>query len=75
MRLQLTDGYYLHFSQLSRMLQYALENEDKDKISGNEYSEFLGQSPKNVEALRKILVELGLILLNKFNGFNYGIPN
>lgn len=61
MRLQLTDGYYLHFDQLSRMLQYAFENIDKPKINSAEYVEFLGQSPKKVEALRVILIELGLL--------------
>jgi len=60
-RLQLTDGYYLHFNQLSRMLQYAFENIEKPKINSIEYVDFLGQSPKNVEALRVILVQLGLL--------------
>ncbi len=61
MRLQLTDGYYLHFNQLSRVLQYAFENIEKSKINSVEYVDFLGQSPKKVEALRVILVELGLL--------------
>ena len=60
MRLQLTDGYYLHFKQISRMLQYALENNEKAKISGKEYFDFLGQGSKNVIAMQVILVELGL---------------
>lgn len=72
MRLQLTDGYYLHFAQLSRMLQYAFENKDKNKIKSTEYVDFLGQSPKNVEALRKILVELGLLVSNKLTLTEFG---
>ena len=61
MRLQLTDGYYLHFNQLSRMLQYAFENINKPRISSAEYIEFLGQSEMNIGALRVVLVELGLL--------------
>ena len=63
MRLQLTDGYYFHFAQLSRMLQFAYENKDKTKISGNEYSDLL----------RQVVAENDLFI--KLIGNYYGISN
>ncbi len=72
MRLQLTDGYYLHFEQFSRMLQYARENLIKNKISSAEYVDVLGQSPKSVEAFRKMLIEMGVLLPKKFTLTEFG---
>jgi Mn-dependent DtxR family transcriptional regulator len=70
--MQLTDGYYLHFNQFSRMLQYALENLIKPRILSAEYEDALGQSPRNMESLRKIMVELGLLKSNKLTLTEFG---
>lgn len=72
MRLQLTDGYYLYFNQFSRMLQYALENVIKSRILSAEYEDVLGQSPHNMESLRKMMVELGLLISNRLTLTEFG---
>lgn len=72
MRLQLTDGYYLHFNQFSRMLKYALENLIKPRILSAEYEDVLGQSPRKMESLRKMMVELGLLKTNKLTLTEFG---
>ena len=72
MRLQLTDGYYLYFDQFSRMLQYALENLIKPRILSVEYETALGQSSRNMESLRKMMVELGLLYSNRLTLTEFG---
>lgn len=71
-RLQLTDGYYLYFDQFSRMLRYALENLIKSRILSSEYETALGQSPRNMESLRKMMVELGLLYSNRLTLTEFG---
>ncbi len=72
MRLQLTDGYYLHFEQFSRMLQYAKEILIKNKINGAEYVEVLGQSPKSINAFGKMLIEMGVLKPKKLTLTEFG---
>lgn len=43
------------------MLQYAFENVEKPKIVSTEYVQYLGQSEMSIEALRVVMVEMGLL--------------
>lgn len=72
MRLQLTDGYYLKFDQFSRILQYALTQINKTRISSNEYRDSLGMTEKLFAAYAKMMIEMGLLYGNKYILTEYG---
>lgn len=60
MKLQLTNGYYLHFDQVSRILQYALDQIPRKSIPRAEFIDSLGMTLKQFENLSSICVGLGL---------------
>jgi hypothetical protein len=60
MKLQLTNGYILHFDQISRIIQYSLEQSDRSKIPRPEFLSVLGMSERQFENLSSICVALGL---------------
>lgn len=62
MRLQLTDGYYLHFGIFSAILKYSNENLIKKKISVGELVDLLGHSHMTTMASTKLMIELGLLI-------------
>jgi hypothetical protein len=60
LKLQLTNGYYLHFDQVTRILQYALEQLPIKSIPRPEFIDALGMTLKQFENLSSICVGLGL---------------
>ncbi len=72
MRLYLTAGYYLHSNHLSGMIKYALDNIDKPLIASSEFVDALGIGPRNVEGLRVVLVEMGILNSRKFTLTTFG---
>ena len=65
-KLQLTNGYYLHFDQLSRILQYSLEQSSRKRIPRLEFLETLGMTERQFENLTSISVGLGLTKRSTF---------
>ncbi|MFC1533226.1 DUF4007 family protein [Thermodesulfobacteriota bacterium] len=59
-KLQVTNGYYLHFDQVSRILQYALDQINRKSIPRPEIINALGMTLKQFENLSSICVGLGL---------------
>ncbi len=59
-KLQFTNGYYLHFDQVSRILQYALDQIHRKSIARPEFVDVLGMTLKQFENLSSICVGLGL---------------
>jgi len=59
-KLQLTNGYYLHFDQVSRILQYALDQTPRKSIPRPEFINALGMTLKQFENLSSICVGLNL---------------
>jgi len=60
-KLQFTGGYYLQFDQISRILQYSLEQNTRKKISRQEILEALGMTERQFENLSSMSVGLGII--------------
>lgn len=60
MKLQLSNGYYLRFDQVSRILQYALGQMPCKSIPRPEFVDALGMSLKQFENLSSICVGLGV---------------
>jgi len=71
-KLQLTNGYYLHFDQISRILQYALEEAYRKFIPRNEFISALGMTLKQFENLSSICVGLGLTKPRSFTLTPFG---
>lgn len=61
MKLQLTNGYHVHFDQISRILQYLLTMRGRKKILRKEIVAVLGLSGRQVENLISVSVGFGLI--------------
>lgn len=61
MKLQLTNGYHIHFDQISRILQYLLTVEGHKKIPRQGIVATLGLSDRQIENLISISVGFGLI--------------
>ena len=61
MKLQLTNGYHVHFNQISRILQYLLSVEGRKNIPRQEIVKALGLSDRQVENLISMSVGFGLI--------------
>ena len=59
-KLQLTNGYYLRFGQVSRILQYTLDQMPQKRIPRPKIVDALGISLKQFENLSSICVALGL---------------
>jgi len=66
MKLQLTNGYILRFDQVSRILQYSLEQYGRKRIPRPEFLTLLGMSERQFENLSSICVALGLIKRSSF---------
>jgi hypothetical protein len=61
MKLQFTNGYRPRFDQISRILQYLLEEEGRKKISQKEIVDKLGIPANQVENLISMMVGFGLV--------------
>jgi len=61
MKLQLTNGYHVHFDQISRILQYLLTAGSRKKIPRQEIVATLGLSDRQVENLISVSVGFGLV--------------
>ena len=61
MKLQLTNGYYVRFDQISRILQYLLTTGRRKKIPRQEIVATLGLSDRQVESLISVSVGFGLV--------------
>ena len=61
MKLQLTNGYHVHFDQISRILQYLLTAGSRKKIPRQEMVATLGLSDRQVENLISVSVGFGLV--------------
>ena len=61
MKLQLTNGYHVHFDQISRILQYLLTTGNRKKIPRQEIVATLGLSDRQVENLISVSVGFGLV--------------
>jgi len=61
MKLQLTNGYHVHFDQISRILLYLLTVEGRKKIPRQEIVATLGLSDRQVESLISVSVGFGLV--------------
>jgi len=61
MKLQLTNGYQIHFDQISRILQYLLTAGSRKRIPRQEIVATLGLSERQVENLISVSVGLGLV--------------
>ena len=60
MKLQVSNGYYLHFDQVTRILQYALDQIPRKSIPRPEFIDALGMTLKQFENLSSICVGLGI---------------
>ena len=61
MKLQLSNGYYLRFEHLSRLLHYVVGRPDVSRFTQKELASALGMSPRMVENLTSYGVALGLL--------------
>jgi len=61
MKLELTNGYRLHFDEFSRILSYLKEQKGRKVIPRKEIIESIGMSIRQYESLSSIMVALGLI--------------
>ncbi len=66
MKLELTNGYRLHFEEFSRILKYLKEQEGRKVIPRQEIIESIGMSIRQYESLSSIMVALGLIKPSTF---------
>ena len=60
-KLQLSNGYYLRFEHLSRLLHYVVDRPDISRFTQKELASALGMSPRMVENLKSYGVALGLL--------------
>jgi len=60
-KLQLTKGFFADFSQIARMLNYAIEHRDDGRIPPDAYAASMGVSSSRVENLSSLAVAFGLI--------------
>jgi hypothetical protein len=61
MKFQLSNGYYLRFDHLSRLLHYVAGKPKVSRFSQKELSRVLGMSPRMIENLTSYGVALGLL--------------
>jgi hypothetical protein len=60
-KLQLTKGFFAEFSQIARMLAYAVEHSDEGRIPPDAYAASLGVSDSRVANLSSLSAAFGLI--------------
>lgn len=61
MKLELTNGYRLHFREFSRVMSYVTEQKERKIIPRQEITKALGMSIRQFESLSSIMVALGLL--------------
>jgi len=66
MKLELTNGFRLHFQEFSRILGYLNEQKERKLIPRQEIIEALGMPIRQYESLSSIMVALGLIKPSSF---------
>jgi len=66
MKLELTNGYRLHFEEFSRILSYLKEQKGRNIIPRQEIIESIGMSIRQYESLSSIMVALDLIKPSTF---------
>lgn len=72
MKLQLSNGYYLRFDHLSRLLHYVVSKQEVHRFSQNELSSALGMSPRMIENLTSYGVALGLLTKRSYKPTELG---
>lgn len=60
-KLQLTNGYHLHFDQMTRLLNYVRRSPDKARFAQSELAEGTGLTGRKVESLGSIMTRMGLL--------------
>ena len=60
-KLQLTKGFFADFSQIARLLTYAVEHQDEGRIPSEAYVESMGVSASRVENLSSLAAAFALI--------------
>ncbi len=66
MKLELTNGYRLHFDEFSRILSYLKDQKGRSVIPRIEIIENIGMSIRQYESLSSIMVAIGLIKPSTF---------
>ena len=61
MKLQLSNGYYLRFEHLSRLLHYVVSKPETSRFPKKELTSALGMSPRMIENLTSYGVALGIL--------------
>uniref|UniRef100_UPI0032167521 DUF4007 family protein n=1 Tax=uncultured Draconibacterium sp. TaxID=1573823 RepID=UPI0032167521 len=72
MKLELTNGYRLHFEEFSRILSYLKEQKGRNIIPRQEIVESIGMSVRQYESLSSIMVALDLIKPSTFVPTEFG---
>ena len=72
MKLELTNGYRLHFEELSRILSYLRVQKGSNIIPRQEIIESIGMSMRQYESLSSIMVALDLIKPSTFKLTEFG---
>lgn len=62
MKLQLSNGYYLRFEHLSRLLHYVAGKPEVSRFTQKDLASALGMSPRMIENLTSYGVALGLLI-------------
>lgn len=60
-KLQLTNGFFLDFAQIARMVAYAAEHEEQARILAKDYAQGIGLAIRRIEHLGSLAVALGLL--------------
>lgn len=60
-KLQLTNGYYLHFDQMARLLRYVQQHPEIKRFSQVALAGGTGLTVRQVESLGSVMVRLGLL--------------
>ena len=60
-KLQLTNGFFADFSQIARMLAYAVEHQSDGRVPPGDYATSIGISLSRVENLSSLVAAFGLI--------------
>jgi hypothetical protein len=72
MKLQLTNGYYPHFDQITRIIQFALTNNERKRIPSAEIIHHLGLSDRQIESLVSVLVGFEILKSRSYTLTSFG---
>jgi len=72
-KLQLTNGYYLKLSDVSRLLKYIFDNKENSKFSSKEIRLNLGITENHFESLSAFSISLGLLKSKLFTLTDLGM--